>query len=125
MSEPLILTLKKKIEELEKIKTNMTIYTTSEQSYIHTAGDIYLQEPLRFQASRGNPNNKLTFEQNGIKIGAGINHINVKGLVTFMHSESDGRPVYLYIRKMVIYLQHKSCTCKQLNHILSLYIKII
>jgi hypothetical protein len=99
MSEPLILTLKKKIEELEKIKTNMTIYTTSEQSYSHTAGDIYLQESLRFQASRGNPNNKLTFEQNGIKIGAGINHINVKGLVTFMHSESDGRPVYLYIRK--------------------------
>jgi len=102
MSEPLILTLKKKIEELEKIKTNMTIYTTSEQSYSHTAGDIYLQEPLRFQASRGNPNNKLTFEQNGIKIGAGINHINVKGIITFTHfthSDSDGRPVYLYIRK--------------------------
>lgn len=99
MSEPLILTLKKKIEELEKIKTNMTIYTTSEQSYSHTAGDIYLQEPLRFQASRGNPSDKLTFETNGIKIGAGINHINVKGIITFTHSESDGRPIYLYIRK--------------------------
>lgn len=95
--------MKPKILELEeKIKlmqTNMTIYTTAEQSYSHTGDNIYLQEPLRFQASRGNPSDKLTFEQNGIKIGAGINHINVKGIVTFVHSESDGRPVYLYIRK--------------------------
>ena len=99
MSEPLILTLKRKVEELEKRKTNMIIYTTSEQSYSHTGNNIYLQEPLRFQGSRGNPGDKLTFETNGIKIGAGINHINVKGIITFMHSESDGRPVYLYIRK--------------------------
>jgi hypothetical protein len=99
MSEPLILTLKRKVEELEKRKTNMIIYTTSEQSYSHTGNNIYLQEPLRFQGSRGNPGDKLTFETNGIKIGAGINHINVKGIVTFIHSESDGRPVYLYIRK--------------------------
>lgn len=99
MSEPEIFKLKKKVEELEKGKTNMTIYTTSEQSYSHTGGNIYLQEPLRFQASRGNPSDKLTFETNGIKIGAGINHINVKGIITFTHSESDGRPVYLYIRK--------------------------
>lgn len=95
--------MKPKVLELEdKIKlmqTNMTIYTTAEQSYSHTGGNIYLQEPLRFQASRGNPSDKLTFEQNGIKIGTGINHINVKGIVTFTHSESDGRPVYLYIRK--------------------------
>lgn len=99
MSEPEIFKLKKKVEELEKGKTNMTIYTTSEQSYSHTGDNIYLQEPLRFQASRGNPSDKLTFETNGIKIGAGINHINVKGIITFTHSESDGRPVYLYIRK--------------------------
>jgi hypothetical protein len=99
MSEPEIFKLKKKVEELEKGKTNMTIYTTSEQSYSHTGGNIYLQEPLRFQASRGNPSDKLTFETNGIKIGAGINHINVKGIITFTHSESDGRLVYLYIRK--------------------------
>lgn len=99
MSEPEIFKLKKKVEELEKGKTNMTIYTTSEQSYSHTGGNIYLQEPLRFQASRGNPSDKLTFETNGIKIGAGINHINVKGIITFTHSESDGRPIYLYIRK--------------------------
>lgn len=99
MSEPLILTLKRKVEELEKRKTNMIIYTTSEQSYSHTGNNIYLQEPLRFQGSRGNPGDKLTFETNGIKIGAGINHINVKGIITFTHSESDGRPVYLYIRK--------------------------
>lgn len=99
MSEPEIFKLKKKVEELEKGKTNMTIYTTSEQSYSHTGDNIYLQEPLRFQASRGNPSDKLTFETNGIKIGAGINHINVKGIITFTHSESDGRLVYLYIRK--------------------------
>ena len=99
MSELLILTLKRKVEELEKRKTNMIIYTTSEQSYSHTGNNIYLQEPLRFQGSRGNSGDKLTFETNGIKIGAGINHINVKGIVTFIHSESDGRPVYLYIRK--------------------------
>ena len=99
MREPLILTLKRKVEELEKRKTNMIIYTTSEQSYSHTGNNIYLQEPLRFQGSRGNSGDKLTFETNGIKIGAGINHINVKGIVTFIHSESDGRPVYLYIRK--------------------------
>ncbi|MEI3431190.1 MAG: hypothetical protein V8R72_08845 [Clostridia bacterium] len=99
MSEPLILTLKRKVEELEKRKTNMIIYTTSEQSYSHTGNNIYLQEPLRFQGSRGNSGDKLTFETNGIKIGAGINHINVKGIVTFIYSESDGRPVYLYIRK--------------------------
>ena len=99
MSEPEIFKLKKKVEELEKGKTNMIIYTTSEQSYSHTGNNIYLQEPLRFQGSRGNPGDKLTFETNGIKIGAGINHINVKGIVTFIHSESDGRPVYLYIRK--------------------------
>ena len=99
MSEPEIFKLKKKVEELEKGKTNMIIYTTSEQSYSRTGNNIYLQEPLRFQGSRGNPGDKLTFETNGIKIGAGINHINVKGIVTFIHSESDGRPVYLYIRK--------------------------
>lgn len=95
--------MKPKVLELEdKIKlmqTNMTIYTTAEQSYSHTGGNIYLQEPLRFQASRGNPSDKLTFETNGIKIESGIKHVNVKGIVTFMHSESDGRPVYLYIRK--------------------------
>lgn len=84
MSEPLILTLKRKVEELEKRKTNMIIYTTSEQSYSHTGNNIYLQEPLRFQGSRGNSGDKLTFETNGIKIGAGINHINVKGIVTFI-----------------------------------------
>lgn len=88
-----------RVEKLEKRKTNMTIYTNAEQSYSHTGENKYLQEPLRFQASRGNPNDKLTFEKNGIKIGKGINHINVKGIVTFIHSESDGRPVYLYIRK--------------------------
>ena len=99
MSEPKVLELENRIKELEKRKTNMTVYTTAEQSYSHTGSNIYLQEPLRFQASRGNPGDKLTFETNGIKIGAGINHINVKGIVTFTHSESDGRPVYLYIRK--------------------------
>lgn len=96
MEDPKILKLEK---EIKKMQTNMSIYTTSEQSYSHTGGNIYLQEPLRFQASRGNPADNLTFEQNGIKIGAGINHINVKGIITFIHSESDGRPVYLYIRK--------------------------
>lgn len=99
MSEPKVLELENRIKELEKRKTNMTIYTTAEQSYSHTGDNKYLQEPLRFQGSRGNSNDKLTFEKNGIKIGAGINHINVKGIVTFMHSESDGRAVYLYIRK--------------------------
>lgn len=99
MSESKILELEKRIKALEKGKTNMTIYTTAEQSYNHTGANIYLQEPLRFQGSRGNPSDKLTFETNGIKIGAGINHINVKGIVTFTHTESDGRPVYLYIRK--------------------------
>nr|DAY69926.1 MAG TPA: hypothetical protein [Caudoviricetes sp.] len=96
MSEPKILELEK---EIEKNRVNMTIYTNAEQSYSHTGENKYLQEPLRFQASRGNPNDKFTFEKNGIKIGKGINHINVKGIVTFIHSESDGRPVYLYIRK--------------------------
>lgn len=83
----------------ELLTTNMTIYSNTEQSYSHTGSNIYLQEPLRFQNSRGKPRDKLTFVTNGIKIGAGINHINVKGIVTFRHSESDGRPVYLYIRK--------------------------
>lgn len=96
MSEPKILELEK---EIEKNRVNMTIYTNAEQSYSHTGENKYLQEPLKFQASRGNPNDKFTFEKNGIKIGKGINHINVKGIVTFIHSESDGRPVYLYIRK--------------------------
>lgn len=99
MSNPKILELEKRIEELEKGKINMIIYTIGEQSYSHTGANIYLQEPLRFQASRGNSSDKLMFEQNGIKIGEGINHINVKGIVTFTHTESDGRPVYLYIRK--------------------------
>ena len=84
---------------LKFLSTNMSIYTTSEQSYSHTGDNRYLQEPLKFQASRGNPNDKLIFTTNGIKIGSGINHINVKGIVTFIHTESDGRPVYLYIRK--------------------------
>lgn len=83
----------------ELLTTNMTIYSNTEQSYSHTGGNIYLQEPLRFQHSKGNPRDKLMFENNGIKIGAGINHINVKGIVTFKHSESDGRSVFLYIRK--------------------------
>ena len=83
----------------ELLTTNMTIYSNTEQSYSHTGGNIYLQEPLRFQKSRGNPRDKLTFVTNGIKIGAGINHINIKGIITFIHLEVDGRPVYLYIRK--------------------------
>ena len=86
MSEPKVLELENRIKELEKRKTNMTVYTTAEQSYSHTGDNKYLQEPLRFQGSRGNSNDKLTFEKNGIKIGAGINHINVKGIVIFMHS---------------------------------------
>lgn len=96
MSEPRILELEK---EIKKMKANMTLFQQASHTYNHTGNNIYLQEPLRFQGSRGNPGDKLTFETNGIKIGAGINHINVKGIVTFIHSESDGRPVYLYIRK--------------------------
>nr|DAJ93301.1 MAG TPA: hypothetical protein [Caudoviricetes sp.] len=96
MSEPLILTLKK---ELEKIKTNMTIETNADRNYSHTGGNQYLQEPIQFQISRGNANEKLTFVTNGIKIGAGINHINVKGTVSVLHKESDGRNAFIYIRK--------------------------
>ena len=44
-------------------------------------------------------NGKLTFESNGIKIGKGIKHINVKGIATIVHHESDGRTCFLYIRK--------------------------
>lgn len=96
MSEPKILELEK---EIEKNRVNMTIYTNAEQSYSHTGENKYLQEPLRFQASRGNPNDKFTFEKNGIKIGKGINHINVKGTVSVLHKESDGRNAFIYIRK--------------------------
>lgn len=104
MSEPKILELEK---EIEKNRVNMTIYTNKEQSYSHTGNNIYLQEPIKFNASRGKSGDKLTFETNGIKIGSGIKHINVKGIITFIHSESDGRPLYLYIRKTEIYLQLK------------------
>lgn len=96
MSEPKILELEK---EIEKNRVNMTIYINKEQSYSHTGNNIYLQEPIKFNASRGKSGDKLTFETNGIKIGSGIKHINVKGIITFIHSESDGRHLYLYIRK--------------------------
>lgn len=100
MSEPRILELEKELNsEIEKARTNMSIYTTSEQQYSHTGNNIYLQEPLRFQGSRGKTNDKLTFENNGIKIGAGINHINIKASVGIAHSENDGRAVFLYVRK--------------------------
>lgn len=99
MSDPEIFKLKKKVEELEKGKTNMTIETNADRNYSHTGGNQYLQEPIQFQISRGNANEKLTLATNGIKIGAGINHINVKGTVSVLHKESDGRNAFIYIRK--------------------------
>ena len=77
----------------------MTLYTNVETSYSHTAGSMYLQEPVKFQAVRDDSRGMLTSEKNGIKIGKGIHHVNVRGIITALHSENDGRELFIYIRK--------------------------
>lgn len=89
----------RKFIEYNIIGANMTLYTNVETSYSHTGSSVYLQEPVKFQASRDNSRGMLTTEKNGIKIGKGIHHINVKGIITALHSESDGRELFIYIRK--------------------------
>lgn len=102
----------------------MTIETNADKSYSHVGGSQYLQEPIQFQKSRGNPNDMLTFEQNGIKIGAGINHINVKGTASMFHKESEGRNVFIYIRKngtIMTQAQHRMQNMNEVYDIVTFY----
>lgn len=93
MSKPKILELE---EIIKKMQTNMALYENKEISYSHTGDNRYLKEPIRFSQSRGNGAG-LTFKNNAIEIGAGIKHINIKGIANLKHSESDGRIGFLYI----------------------------
>lgn len=93
MAKPKILELK---EIIKKMQTNMTLYENKEISYSHTGDNKYLKEPIRFSQSRGNGEG-LTFQNNAIRIGAGIKHINIKGIANLKHSETDGRSGYIYI----------------------------
>lgn len=115
----------KAINELFKLATtNMTIETTADKAYSHTGGSQYLQEAIQFQKSRGNANEILTFEQNGIKIGPGIKHIDVKGSASMFHKEADGRNVFIYIRKnkaMMTQAQHRMQNMDEVYDVVTFY----
>lgn len=97
MSEPKILEIEKRID---KMKTNMTLYNKNSYTYNHTGGNVNLEEPIVFDYSSGNPNELLSKQNYGIKIGAGINHINVKANALIRLGQSNQSiDVYVTIRK--------------------------
>lgn len=85
---------------LKLLSTNMTLYNKSSHTYNHTGGNANLEEPIVFDYSSGNPN-ELLFKQNwGIKIGAGINHINVKANVLIrLGQNNQSTDIFVTIRK--------------------------
>lgn len=96
--------MKPKVLELEdKIKlmqTNMTLYHNTNHVYNHTGSNATLEEPIIFDYSSGNPGDLLSKQNWGIKIGAGVNHINVKAYsVIRLDSSQQNSDVYITIRK--------------------------
>ncbi len=97
MSEPEILKLKK---ELEKRKANMTIFNAETHTYNHTGGNAYLEEPLVLSKCYDNSNGYLEYITNGIKIGAGVKHINVKAnALVRLAQNNQSTDIYITIRK--------------------------
>lgn len=97
MSEPKILELKKQIE---KMKANMTLYHKSSHTYNHTGSNANLEEPIVFDFNVDNSHG-LLFKQNyGIKIGKGVNHINVKAnALVRLALANQSTDIYITIRK--------------------------
>lgn len=75
MSSPKILELEEKIN---KMQVNMTLYNKNSHTYNHTGSNANLEEPIVFDYSKRNYGDLLSKQNYGIKIGAGVNHINVK-----------------------------------------------
>lgn len=96
MSGPKILDLEKRIN---KMQVNMTLYNKNGHTYNHTGSNANLEEPIVFDYSRGN-GNLLSKQNYGIKIGAGINHVNVKANALIRLDDSNqNTDVYITIRK--------------------------
>lgn len=96
--------MKPKVLELEdKIKlmqTNMTIFYGTNHVYNHTGGNANLEEPIILDQYYGNHGDYLTYENNGIKIGTGIKHINIMAnAVIRLNDSNQAGDVYVTIRK--------------------------
>lgn len=97
MSEPKILELEKRID---KMQTNMTLYNKSSHIYNHTGGNVNLEEPIVFDYSSGNPDKLLSKQNYGIKIGVGVQHINIKAnALVRLDKQNQSTDVYITIRK--------------------------
>lgn len=97
MSEPKILEIEKRID---KMKTNMTLYSKNSHTYNHTGSNANLEEPIVFDYSSGNPGNLLSKQNWGIKIGAEVRHINVKANALIRLGQSNqSTDIYVTIRK--------------------------
>lgn len=85
---------------LKLLSTNMTLYNKDSHTYNHTGGNANFEEPIVFDYSSGNPNELLSKQNWGIKIGAGINHINVKANALIRLGQSNqSTDIYVTIRK--------------------------
>lgn len=96
--------MKPKVLELEdKIKlmqTNMTIFYGTNHVYNHTGGNANLEEPILLDQYYGNHGDYLTYENNGIKIGPGIKHINIlANAVARLDNSGQAGDTYVTIRK--------------------------
>lgn len=97
MSDPKILKLEKRINNMQ---VNMTLYNKYTHTYNHTGDNANLEEPIVFDYSSGNPGNLLSKQNWGIKIGKGINHINVRANALIrLDNSNQNTDVYVTIRK--------------------------
>ena len=97
MSSPKILELEEKIN---KMQVNMTLYNKNSHTYNHTGSNANLEEPIVFDYSKRNYGDLLSKQNYGIKIGAGVNHINVKANALIrLDNSNQNTDVYITIRK--------------------------
>ena len=87
-------------EEMNKSRSYLTRYLSSNTNYNHTGDNKYLQEPIKLDNVIDNSNGYLeTGEDNSILIKAGVHHVNVKSSIQIGHDINEHAAVYVYIRK--------------------------
>ena len=97
MAEPQVLELE---NEIKKRHTILTAYNSEDHTYNHTGSNRDLVEPILLGSFEGSENEHLTYENNGIKIGKGVNHVNIKATAIIRLANNDQRgDIYVSMRK--------------------------
>lgn len=83
-----------------KKSTILTAYNSEDHTYNHTGSNRDLVEPILLGSFDGYGGGYLTYENNGITIGPGVKHVNIKAsaIIRLTNSNQNG-DIYISIRK--------------------------